>query len=155
NAGATAVGGGWLDSVYISTTPSVTSGSVLLGIATHGGGLAAEGSYDGTMSAAVPPVGPGNYYIVVQTDSLDQVLVTNRADLTLAANRGQEVGVSLTPLTIGAPTQGEFTPTDQSQYYQVTVPASEAMQVTLASKAASGALALYLSPFTEPTPYSY
>ncbi len=154
NAGNTAASGNWLDSVYLSTTASITDSSVLLGSVIHSGGLAADGSYSASLTAAVPALPPGDYYVLVQTDSLDQVLVVNRANAILTASTGQ-LAVSVPVLTLGTPTKGTFTTPDPDQYYQVTVPAGGSLQMTLTSSASSGAVALYVSASTEPTPYSY
>ena len=79
--------GNWQDSVYLSSTPTITSSSILLGAAQHSGGLNANGSYNGTLSAPVPALAPGSYYVLVQADSLYQVSDPNRANNTLAAHQ--------------------------------------------------------------------
>jgi YD repeat-containing protein len=154
NSGSTAASGNWQDSVYLSTTPAITGSSVLLGSVTHSGGLAANGSYNASLTAAVPALPPGNYYVLVETDSLDQVLVIDRTKDILAVSTGQ-LAVSVPALTLGTPANGTFTAADQDQYYQVTVPAGGSLQVSLTSAASSGALALYVSQGTQPTPYSF
>ncbi|HQU43588.1 MAG TPA: CARDB domain-containing protein, partial [Pirellulales bacterium] len=146
--------GTWQDSVYLSSTQSVTSNSVLLGSVQHTGGLAANGSYKGTLTAAVPAVARGNYDVLVVADSLFQVPDPDRGNNTLAATTGQ-LAVSVPGLTLGAPANGSFTAADQDQYYEVTVPAGGSLAVTLTSSANSGATALYVSQGVEPTPYSY
>ncbi|HUY34489.1 MAG TPA: carboxypeptidase regulatory-like domain-containing protein, partial [Pirellulales bacterium] len=146
--------GNWQDSVYLSPTSTITSNSVLLGAAQHTGGLNASSSYSGTLSATVPALAPGSYYVFVQVDSLYQVSDPNRANNTLAATTGQ-LAVSLPALTLGTPANGSFTAADQDQYYQVTVPAGGTLSVTLASAATSGATALYVGQGVPPTPYSY
>ena len=59
--------------MYLSTTPTITANSILLGAAPHSGGLNANASYDGTFSAPVPALEPGSYYVLVEVDSLYQV----------------------------------------------------------------------------------
>jgi RHS repeat-associated protein len=146
--------GSWQDSVYVSATPTITSSSILLGATQHTGVLAANGTYTSSLTAALPGLAPGNYYVLVQVDSLYQVADPNRANNTLAAGTG-ELAVSLPALTLGAPANGSFTTAGQDEYYQVTVPAGGALIVSLASDASSGATALYVSQGTEPTPYNY
>ena len=58
-------------------------------------------------------------------------------------------------LTLGTPVNDSFTAADQDQYYQVTVPAGGSLVVAVASAASSGALALYVSQGSLPTPYNY
>ena len=77
--------GSWQDSVYLSPTPAITASSILLGTVPHTGGLAASGSYNGSLTAAAAGLPPGNYYVLVQVDSLYQVPDPNRANNTLAA----------------------------------------------------------------------
>jgi len=135
--------GNWQDSVYVSAAPAITSSSILLGSAQHSGGLGAKASYDGSLTAALPAVAPGNYYVLVQVDSLYQVPDPNRANNTLAAGSGK-LAVSLPALTIGTPASGSFAAAGQDQYYQVTVPAGGSLIVTLKSDASAGATALYV-----------
>lgn len=146
--------GNWVDSVYLSTTPTVTASSILLGNVTHAGGLTAASSYNASLPVAVPALPPGNFYVLVVADSHDQVPDANRANNTLAATTGQ-LAVSVPALTLGTPATGTFTAADQDQYYQITVPAGGSLAMTLESKATSGAAALYVSQGIEPTPYSY
>ena len=153
NSSSNAATGNWQDSVYLSTTPAITSSALLLGSVMHGGGLVAGGSYNASLTTAVPALPPGNYYVLVQADSLDQVLVLSRAGDTLAAGTGQ-IAVSVPVLTLGTPISATFTAAAQDQYYQVSVPAGGALVVALASAATSGATALYVSAGTPPTPYN-
>ena len=86
----------------------------------HNGGLAASGTYPGSYSGEVPALSPGNYYLLVQVDSLYQTDDTNRA------NNVWRGGTSRSPcrsraLTLGSPAGGPLTAT-LDQYYQVTVP---------------------------------
>jgi RHS repeat-associated protein/uncharacterized repeat protein (TIGR01451 family) len=154
NAGSQPATGSWQDSVYLSPTPTITSSSILLGAVAQSGGLAAGGSYNSSWSGAVPALPPGNYYVLVQADSLYQVPDSNRTNNTRVADTGQ-LAVSVPALTPGTPTSGTFTAANQDQYYQVTVPAGGSLVVSLASTASSGATALYISQGTLPTPYSY
>ncbi|MGO9114375.1 MAG: beta strand repeat-containing protein, partial [Thermoguttaceae bacterium] len=143
----------WQDSVYLSSTRTITSSSILLGAAQHSGGLNANGSYNGTLSAPVPALAPGSYYVLVQADSLYQVSDPNRANNTLAAT--SQVNVSLPALDLGTPFNDSFTAADQDHYYQVSVPAGGTLGIALASAASSGATALYVSQGRLPTPFNF
>jgi RHS repeat-associated protein len=154
NPGSQAASGSWQDSVYLSATPTVTAASILLGAAPHTGGLAAGGSYDGSLTAALGPVPPGFYYVLVQADSLYQVPDPSRANNALAASTGQ-LNVSLPALTLGTALNDSFTAADQDHYYQVTVPAGGALTIALISAAANGAAALYVGQCTLPTPFNF
>ncbi len=153
NSSPQAATGNWQDSVYLSLTPTITSGSILLGTKQHSGGLSAGSSYSANLTTAIPAVAAGNYYILVQTDSIYQSPDPVRSNNTLAAS-GQ-LSLSLPNLTLGAPLSGEFTAADQDQYFQVSVPAGGSLTVTLNSNAAAGATALYVSKSLLPTAFNH
>ncbi len=146
--------GTWQDSVYLSTTPGITSSSILLGSVPHTGGLAAGGSYAASWTGALPAVTPGYYYVLAQVDSLYQVPDPNRPNNTQAATTGQ-LNVSVPALALGTPSSGSFTAANQDHYYQVSVPTGGSLVVSLTSAASTGEVALYVSQGTLPTPYSY
>ncbi|HEX4148810.1 MAG TPA: CARDB domain-containing protein, partial [Pirellulales bacterium] len=153
DAGGQAASGSWQDSVYLSSTPTITASSILLGTTQYTLGLGSGKSYNGSLTAALPAVAPGNYYVLVQADSLYQSPDSNRANNTLAA--AGQIAISLPTLTLGTPLAGAFTAADQSLYYQVSVPLGGSLTVALASAAGAGSTALYVSQGTLPTPYSY
>ncbi|MEZ6135593.1 MAG: CARDB domain-containing protein [Pirellulaceae bacterium] len=63
----------WVDRVYLSSNNTL-GGDVLLGTFEHNGVLAADASYTQTQTVVVPPsVSPGNYFILVQTDALNNL----------------------------------------------------------------------------------
>jgi RHS repeat-associated protein len=150
---ATAAAGSWQDSVYLSPTSTITGGSILLGTAVHTGGLGASATYSGSLTAAVPALPPGSYYVIVDADSLYQVSDPDRTNNTLAAT-GQ-LAVTLPSLALDKPAAGSFTAAGQEDYYQMTVPAGGSLVVSATSAATSGALAVYVSQGTLPTPYGY
>jgi RHS repeat-associated protein len=161
NNSATTVAGSWKDAVYLSPTPTISNSSVLLG-QWQQNGVAANGTYTGTVNAAVPPLLPGYYYAVVQVDSLNQVPDPNRTNNTLAMavtpGTPTPITVTVPALTASGPNtysiSDTFTSADQDRYYQVTVPAGGALRIALASSASSGATAIYASQGTLPTSYN-
>ena len=146
--------GSWQDSVYVSPTDAITSSAILLGSALHTGGLTGNGTYNGSLTAALPAMAPGYYYVVVEVDSRYRVADEDRANNTLAAMTGQ-LDVSVPALTLGQSLSDSFTAANQNRYYQVTVPAGGSLSVALTSTASSGAVALYVSQGTLPTSYDY
>ena len=153
NQGSEAATGNWQDSVYLSATPAITSISLLLGAVQHSGGLAANGTYSASLTAALPAQALGDYYVLVLVDSLYQVPDADRANNTLAA--AKQLQISVPAITLGKPAHGTFTMAGADSYYQVTVPAGGALVVSLASSASSGSVALYVSRGSLPTPYNY
>ncbi len=152
--GPAAATGSWQDSVYLSPTAAITPSSTLLGTVEHTGGLAANSTYSGMLTAPVPALPPGSYYVLVQADSLYQVSDPARTNNTQAAGSGPLV-VSVPALTPGAPASDAFSAAQPDHYYQVQVAAGEAIVVSLASTASAGATALYVSQGTQPTPYDF
>ena len=142
--------GNWQDSVYLSTTPSITPNSVLLGSAQHTGGVSTGTPYNGALTATVPALAPGSYFVLVQSDSLYQVSDPARANNILSSS--SQISLSLPALTLGVATNDAFTAASQDHYYHVTVPAGGTLNVSLNSSAASGATALYVSRGQLPTP---
>ena len=67
NQSSLAASGNWQDSVYLSPTSAIGSGSVLLGAVQHSGGLAAGAFYNASLTAALPAIGPGTYYLLVDS----------------------------------------------------------------------------------------
>ncbi len=151
--GTTAATGSWQDSVYLSPTTAINGSSILLGTVVHTGGLAAGASYAGSLAALVPALAPGSYQIVIQVDSLYQVADANRSNNVLAAPG--PLAVTLPALTLGQAATGSFTAAQQEDYYQVTVPAGGAMVISAVSSASSGALAVYVSQGSLPTPSDF
>lgn len=145
--------GNWQDSIYLSTTPTITARSILLGATPHLGGLTAGDSYTSNLTTNLPALPPGNYFVLVQVDSLYQTPDNARANNILAASGLLNLTVPM--LTLGAPEQDAFTAANQDHYYQVTVPVGGALTIALQSNAPSGATALYVSQGAPPTPYSY
>jgi len=154
NSGSNNADGSWQDSVYLSTTPTITAASGLLGSVMRSGGLPAGGLYNASWTGPLPAIPPGSYYILVQVDSLNQVPNTNRANDIGVASAGP-MEVTLPSLTLGTPYQDSFTAADQDRSYQLTVSQSATLTVTLASAAASGETALYVGEAYLPTPYAY
>ena len=153
NQSTFAATGNWQDSVYLSTTPSITSSSILLGATLHSGGLAANANYNASLTSALPVLNPGFYFVIVQADSLHQAGDQNPLNNIVAATTGQ-LNMSVPTLTAGTPLTGSFSAPNQDQYYQVTVPAGGSLTVSLTSSAPAGALALYVSSGSLPTPFN-
>lgn len=151
--GSVAAAGSWQDSVYLSSTPALGAGALLLGKTIHRGGLAAGSSYDGSWTGAVPALPPGNYYVLVQVDSLYQVPQTGRAANVLAGPA--PLRLSVPALTLGTPYADTFTADIQDRYYQVTVAAGTSLLVAVSNSLASETNAIYARLDSLPTTYQF
>jgi RHS repeat-associated protein len=145
--------GAWQDSVYLSVTPRITAHSILLGSQTETGGPNTGVQYDGSRTVPLPAIAPGNYYVLLQVDSLNQTPDQNRTNNMLAA--AGQLTVGLPGLTLGTPLTDAFTAADQDHYYQVTVPAGGTLTFALQSTASDGATALYVSRGILPTLHNF
>ncbi len=139
----------WQDSVYLSTTLSPSA--VLIGRVGHSGTVAGDGSYTGTITAALPGVAAGSYRVIVVADSQGQVTDTNRANGVLASS--SEISVQNNALVPGAAVSGTIGSGEQV-YYQLAVAAGSAVTLTLTTPSPGGAglFALYQA---EPTSSDY
>ena len=150
-----ATSGGWQDSVYISSTPNITSTSTLLGMVPQTSTLDGGDSYSASLTATLSAsLAPGYYYILVQVDSLYQQADPDRSNNTLAASTG-EINVALPTLALGASYSDSFAGAGEDHYYQITVPAGGSLTVALQSAASSGGAGLYIGQGTLPTAYNY
>ncbi|WP_175517724.1 RHS repeat-associated core domain-containing protein [Planctomicrobium piriforme] len=85
NAGTTPALGSWTDRFYLSTDQVLDADDLLIGSATHAGGLSVGASYASTAVLQLPQLG-GNFYLLsrISADAPD----TNRANnLSASANR--------------------------------------------------------------------
>ncbi len=115
-AAATASAAGWTDSVFLSTSGTLDSSSVPMGEATHTGNLAAMASYIGSMTAPVPAVRDGIYYVIVVADSGLSVPEAVRSDSI--ATSVAPLAVSTPVITVGSTVSGSLAQ-NQDIYYQV------------------------------------
>jgi hypothetical protein len=151
NAGLATSATTWTDSVFLSSTPTVTSTAILLGRVSHSGTLAAGGSYVGTLATAFPGVLPGSYYVVVEADSGGRVGDSNRPNNI--ASTAAPLVATVAPAAPGSIQSGTASPGSLT-YYEIDLTAGQNVQVTLNSNPAGGA-ALFSQYATIPTPSSY
>ncbi len=128
NQGSNDAVGQWTDALYLSPTTSFVYTDPLLATNVHTGGLAAGQSYTDQVTATVPGVSPGTYYVILRTDVLNQL-----PDSNLANNVGaslSNMSISVPSLTLGTPASLSLTQ-GQSAYYEVTVTAGQTFQLVL------------------------
>lgn len=73
NQGVNPAVGTWSDAVYLSPTPTWDISDPLVARVVHTGDVAAGDSYTGSTTAFLPGGVPGNYYVIVRTDILNNV----------------------------------------------------------------------------------
>lgn len=134
NKGPAAAEGDWTDSLYLSKTPDFVYTDPLFATNSHTGGLAVNSSYTGTVTAPVPAVAPGTYYLILRTDVLAQVPATSTSDRISASV--DTVSLDVPSLVLGSPAPLSLTQ-GQSAFYKVDVPAGQTLRFTLADSLGS------------------
>jgi hypothetical protein len=142
----------WKDRIYLSTSPALTSSSILIGSAMHIGALGTGGTYNGSLTLDAPAVTPGKYYVIVQVDGLYQVADADSSNNTLTA-AGNQISFSVSELALGTSTTGSFATSSQDRYYKITVPDDGSLLVALTDSPASESNAIYVSYGRLPTIY--
>ncbi len=144
------ISGDWQDAVYLSTDRTLDARDILLATVAHTGGLNAGLTYDAEVTFVAPPVVPGGYFVIVQTDRRAQVAQTDRANDVHAT----ETSVDLTVPTIllDVPLADQFSAAGQRRYFQVTPPVGRSLRIQVDSSATDGATAVYVRRGALPTP---
>ncbi len=151
NLGPNAAQGNWIDSVYFSTDPVYSADDTLFSRHSIFGPTGAGGSYTKSVTAEVPGLPPGNYYVIV------------RSDVTQVVPEASEnnIGASLTAfaldvptLTLGAPAAGSLSG-GQSEYYKLTVPANEVVRIRLDGTGGQVANNLFVKFGDTPSPNDF
>ncbi len=128
NAGGNPADGSWVDSLYLSPTPTWSVSDPLLGSVDQTQDIAPGGSYTGTLTAPVPGVTPGSYYVILRTNILDTL-----PESTLSNNESAsltQTAIDAPALTLGTPTDGSLNQ-GQYAYYKVDVSADQTLQIRL------------------------
>ncbi len=152
NTGTIPANGTWTDSLYLSPTPTWNVGNPLLGEVAQTRSLAPGGSYTGTLTAPLPGVAPGSYYVLLRTNILATFPEPTQSNNLSASVTQSSIDAQLLPL--GAPTSGTLR-SGQSAYYKVTgATAGQTLQISLSTLSASFN-ELYVSFGTMPTRSKY
>ncbi|UUZ69430.1 hypothetical protein LP416_08030 [Polaromonas sp. P2-4] len=100
----------WVDQVYLSTSPTMGAGAVLIGSLTHVGPLAVGSSYSAAFDMILPrTVGVGYMYFIVKTDAFGNVFERSNTgnNTAVAATSTQilaELAADLTVSNVTGPT---------------------------------------------------
>ena len=84
NSGPSDATGTWVDSIYLSDTPTLSAGAQLLGKFDRASELPAFNSYDESRQIQMPLKPAGNYYLIVKADADNVIKETSEDDNTLA-----------------------------------------------------------------------
>jgi subtilase family serine protease len=128
NAGNNPAPGNWSDSVYLSTDQTWDINDVLIGQKPHAGPLVPAATYNGTLTATIPAMNLGAYYVIVRTDTRNLVRELVESNNVQASTSTSIVDV--TELQLGVPRAANLN-TNQERFYKVAAPANETLLVTL------------------------
>ena len=144
--------GSWVDSLYLRRRRLLPSAIPSWGGSPSLANLAPGGSYTATLTAALPGVAPGSYYVILRTNILNSFPELTQSN-NLSASLTQ-TSIDVPALTLGTPTAGTLAQ-GQSAYYKVVVPAGETLQFALDSQTTTASNELYVSYGTLPTRSEY
>jgi RHS repeat-associated protein len=125
----------WDDGVYLSTNPVFDVSDRFLGAQPHAGGLAKGATYTATLTADLPGIGVGSYYVFVVANrnrKLNEGLATDNNVGSLAA----PVPILVPALVENVPTPDAFTAANQSHYYRLLVTSPAGLRITLSGMGA-------------------
>jgi len=148
NQGSNNAVGQWTDSLYLSPTTSFVYTDPLLATNVHQGGLAASQSYTDQITAPVPGITPGTYYVILRTDVLNQIPESNQSTQVSASLSG--VLIDAPALTLATAQNGTLGQ-GQSAYYKVIVTSGQTLQVSFDSQESGSLNELFVSFGTMPS----
>jgi subtilase family serine protease len=121
----------WTDAVYLSADPAWDSADILLARAPNRSALAPGQSYDGFVGGLLPPVNPGQYYIIVRADVRNRVREVSEANNVAATTTPSLIDVRELPL--GTPVTRQSMTAGQELYFKTGAPTGETLLYTLDS----------------------
>ncbi len=130
NDGSFSAIGGWEDRLYLSADTTWDIGDHPFARITHSDDVAAGGSYSETVTAPLPGLLPGSYYLIIRSDIRNQVVETDESN-NLAASIDQTI-IDVPALTLGVASTGKLQPA-ASVFYKVEVGADSTLRIALNS----------------------
>ena len=135
------------DSVYLSRTGVWAVDDALVGQVVVSG-IDANATQTETLTATLPGISAGDYYVIVRSDVYNALPEANQALKTAVSATTVSVGVP--SLTLGTPVSDALS-AGGTAYYQFTVDAGEVVNLSLTGDAANAANDIYVSYGTTPT----
>jgi len=152
NGSATAAQGTWTDSLYLSTDTTWDINDKLFTKYVKTGPVAGGDSYSPTVTAPIPGVTPGEYYVIVRSDILNNIPESDENN-NLSASI-DKIGLDVPGLVLDTPSNGTLGQ-GQGVYYRVTVPEGETLLIDLDAAAITGSTQLYVKFGDVPTRSSF
>ena len=133
--------GTWYDSVYLSADAEWDINDPLVALVEVTGPVAPGAQYQQVVSAPLPGVIPGDYYVIVRSDIRNLVRESDEHNnMRVSADT---ISVNAAQLQLDVSANGTLAE-GQSVYYYVDVPVGETLYVTLDSQSVDASTELYL-----------
>ncbi|NCS06775.1 MAG: hypothetical protein GPJ07_09250, partial [Microcystis aeruginosa G13-07] len=133
--------GTWEDTIYLSRDNQWDVNDAFFGRVSQTGPVAGGGSYSKTVTATLPGVATGDYYVIVRSDIRNYIPESNEANNIKASL--DDFAVDVESLELGTPDTGTLGQ-GQSVYYRVDVPAGETLLLNFDSQSTAAANELYI-----------
>ncbi|MCA2657680.1 MAG: carboxypeptidase regulatory-like domain-containing protein, partial [Microcystis sp. M049S2] len=144
--------GTWEDTIYLSRDNQWDVNDAFFGRVSQTGPVAGGGSYSKTVTATLPGVATGDYYVIVRSDIRNYIPESNEAN-NIGASL-DDFAVDVEQLILGVADTSNLI-RGQSLYYRVDVPAGETLAVTLDGSGAEVFSELYVSYGQIPSPANF
>lgn len=154
NNAAVAITQSFLTRLYLSTD-NVFDNSDILFATINDGNVPASGTSNKNINAAIPPVTPGNYYVIARTDARNTVRETDENNNIGAS--AAPIAIDATPLILGTPFNGAWPSASGGEFFfklNVPVP-GEDLRIFVDSAATSGNVEVYVAASRMPTRSDY
>lgn len=148
NQGSNTAIGAWSDALYLSPDPQFSVEDPLFATVGHSGDIVPGGGYTNTITAPLPGLVPGNYYVIVRSDILNHLKESNPTN-NLAASLDR-VLLSVPELVMGTPSAGQIEQ-GQSAYYQFEANQGDTVRLRYSTPASLAGNELYVRRGDMPT----
>ncbi|MBL8816279.1 MAG: hypothetical protein JNL58_09630 [Planctomyces sp.] len=146
SAGAT-LSSEWTDSVYLSSDGQLSANDLLIGRVTHSGVVSGNGTYTESLTASLPGVLPGEYFVIVAADS--RGLSPDAARPNNVAASVQKITVDIPVLTPGVSFPGNIS-AGEELYFRADL-STDLTPIIRAILATPGAVEIFVSQAEFPT----
>lgn len=133
----------FFDSLYLSTDEHWDINDILLTTVWQHDPVGSGQSYQADVNVMMPGVLPNNYYIILRTDAGNHVIELDGEENNIAVS--ESIPVEVEELTVGTAIESEFTGSERSRYYRVTVAKNKDLETILDDIDDNGSNELYIS----------
>jgi subtilase family serine protease len=126
NQGSNTARGSWNDALYISADTTWDVNDAFLGSVRHVGDVLGNTGYLSSVTAELPGVLPGDYFVIVRSDILNHLVEPNETNNIGASLNAVNIDAEL--LTLGTPAQGSMVQ-GQSVFFKFNANAGDTVRI--------------------------